>query len=144
MSPGLVGSHGHSVGSAFTLADIVIFNAFGDSLPAQENPNLPPHLREPFGSASRTQLLLRKHPKVPFASRESETWFYLFQPNRLCRLNELFATYVHIPASNPGFCGAVLRNFRRERVSKIFRRREKGAVSATTLYSIIVTHIYAI
>ena len=71
MASGLVGNYGHAVGSGFTLADIVMFNAFGDSLPAQENPKLPPHLREPFGSASRTQQLLRKHPKVPFSPHES-------------------------------------------------------------------------
>ncbi len=74
--PGLVNSLGHAVGSSFTLADILIFSAFGDSLSAQENPNVPPHLREPFGSSSRTQLLLRKHPKVPFDPHDFGNFHY--------------------------------------------------------------------
>jgi hypothetical protein len=64
IAPGLIGAHDHAVGSQFTLADILIFNAFGDVLSSQENPDLPPHIREPFGSLSRTQDLLKAHPKV--------------------------------------------------------------------------------
>jgi hypothetical protein len=61
---GLIDTNGHAVGSQFTLADILIFSAFGDTLSAEENPHVPPHLREPFGSLLRTQKLLQKHPKV--------------------------------------------------------------------------------
>jgi hypothetical protein len=73
---GLIGSLGHAVGSKFTLADILIFNAFGDVLPAEQNPDVPPHIREPFGSLNRTQQLLRKHPKVSFhAPRRYAAYF---------------------------------------------------------------------
>lgn len=61
---GLIGPRGYAVGSQFTLADIIIYNAFGDVLSAAENPGVPPHIREPFGSLSRTEQLLHKHPKV--------------------------------------------------------------------------------
>lgn len=61
---GLIGPRGYAVGSQFTLADIIVYNAFGDVLSAAENPGVPPHIREPFGSLSRTEQLLHKHPKL--------------------------------------------------------------------------------
>ncbi len=75
LQSGLVGSLGHAVGSKFTLADILIFNAFGDVLPADQNPDVPPHIREPFGSLIRTQQLLSKHPKVLFHAPADAAYF---------------------------------------------------------------------
>lgn len=61
----LVGADGFAVGGKLSLADILIFNAFADSLTAdQVLGELPVHRREPFGSLARTQAALAKHPNL--------------------------------------------------------------------------------
>ena len=60
----LVGD-GFAVGGKLSLADILLFNAFADSLtPEQALGELPAHRREPFGSLARTQAALAKHPRL--------------------------------------------------------------------------------
>jgi len=61
----LVGADGFAVGGKLSLADIQIFNAFADSLTAEQAlGDLPVHRREPFGSLARTQAALAKHPNL--------------------------------------------------------------------------------
>ena len=60
----LVGD-GFAVGGKISLADVLIYRAFGDSLSeAQANEGLPAHRREPFGSLARVNAALGKHPKL--------------------------------------------------------------------------------
>jgi len=60
----LVGD-GFAVGGKISLADVLIYRAFGDSLgEAQANEGLPAHRREPFGSLARVNAALGKHPKL--------------------------------------------------------------------------------
>jgi glutathione S-transferase len=62
---GLVGANGCAVGSALSLADVLLFHALGDSLtPDAAFPGLPAHRRESFASAARTAAALDVHPKL--------------------------------------------------------------------------------
>lgn len=62
---GLVGSDGFAVGGKFSLADVLLFNCFADSLTPEEcATELPAYRREPFSSLSRTSAALAKHPKI--------------------------------------------------------------------------------
>lgn len=61
----LVGEDGFAVGGRLSLADVLLFNAFADSLTAEQAlGDLPAHRREPFGSLARTQAALAKHPRL--------------------------------------------------------------------------------
>ena len=56
---------GFAVGGKLSLADVLLFNAFADSLTEEQTlSELPAHRREPFCSLARTQAALAKHPKL--------------------------------------------------------------------------------
>ncbi len=60
----LVGD-GFAVGGKLSLADVLIFRAFGDALtPEQAKGELPAHRRDPFASLARTNAALAKHPRI--------------------------------------------------------------------------------
>ena len=61
----LVGD-GFCVGGKLSLADVMLFNTFADSLTAEETASgdLPAHRREPFSSLARTQAALAAHPRL--------------------------------------------------------------------------------
>lgn len=60
----LVGD-GFAVGGKLSLADVLLFNMFADSLTAEQAAGeLPAHRREPFGSLARTSAALAKHPRL--------------------------------------------------------------------------------
>jgi len=63
---GLVGDDGFAVGGKLTLADVMLYNTFADTLDdgALANKALPSYRREPFGSAEKTTAELEKHPKL--------------------------------------------------------------------------------
>jgi glutathione S-transferase len=58
-------SRGFAVGSKLSLADVLLFNAYGEVLAAdQAAPDFPAYRREPFGSKEKTDAVLAKFPKV--------------------------------------------------------------------------------
>ena len=64
MEPTL-GNKGFAVGNKLSLADVLLFSSFADSLtPEQARPKLPVWRREPFGSKERTNEALQKHPRI--------------------------------------------------------------------------------
>merc|ERR1712150_8008 len=68
----LVGSDGFAVGSDYSLADALIYNAFGETLKDSEaNPGIPQCRREPYGSTVRTNNILDTHPNL---KRIVENW----------------------------------------------------------------------
>ena len=62
---GLLPGDGFAVGGALSLADVLIFSNFGDSLAADETfTEVPAHRREPFASKERVDEALARHPKI--------------------------------------------------------------------------------
>jgi len=62
---GQVGDDGFAVGGKLSLADVLLFSAFADSLTEKDMVNpAPVHRREPFASLKRTQKALAAYPKV--------------------------------------------------------------------------------
>ena len=60
----LVGD-GFAVGGKLSLADVLLYNHFADSLtPEQCTGELPAHRREPFASLERTNAMLARHPRL--------------------------------------------------------------------------------
>ena len=55
---------GFAVGGKLTLADVLIYYRFGDSLPEEGHEKVAKAQREPFGSLERTQKLLATHPRL--------------------------------------------------------------------------------
>lgn len=61
----VLGSGGFAVGDKLSLADVMLYYLFFETL-TDENcaPDFPQSRREPFGSKERTDALLAKHPKI--------------------------------------------------------------------------------
>eukprot|EP00981_Chlorochromonas_danica_P013399 scaffold6314_cov273-Ochromonas_danica.AAC.12 len=55
---------GFAVGDSLSLADVLIYNVFGENLSEEQGPELPACKRETFGSKARTDAALAKHPKL--------------------------------------------------------------------------------
>ena len=56
---------GFAVGDKLSLADVLLFSTFADSLsPEQSAPKLPSWRKEPFCSLSRTTEAVRRHPRI--------------------------------------------------------------------------------
>ncbi len=55
---------GFAVGGRLSLADVMIFNMFGECLSEEQGPGLPSFRREPFASLARTNAALAAHPKI--------------------------------------------------------------------------------
>eukprot|EP01039_Chlorochromonas_danica_P000623 gene623-678_t len=55
---------GFAVGDSLSLADVLIYNVFGEYLSEENGPSLPVWRREAFGSKARTDAALAKHPKL--------------------------------------------------------------------------------
>ena len=61
----LLDASGYCVGGKISLADVLVFSSFGDSLAADETlSELPAHRRESFASKERVDSALAKHPKI--------------------------------------------------------------------------------
>jgi len=61
----LVGTEGFAVGTQFSLADALIYNAFGENLKDSEaHEKVPQYRREPFGDAARMKKALEAHPNI--------------------------------------------------------------------------------
>jgi glutathione S-transferase len=61
----IVGAGGYAVGDSITLADVLIYNKFVDTLTAEENVNgLPAWRAEPFSNGEKTAAALAAHPKL--------------------------------------------------------------------------------
>ena len=59
-----LGDKGFAVGDKLSLADVLLFNIFGDYLKPEEAGELPDHRRFPFTNKERTDAALAKHPKI--------------------------------------------------------------------------------
>jgi glutathione S-transferase len=60
-----LGDEGYAVGNKLSLADVLIYYTFAETLAAdQAPPDFPQHRREPFGSKARVDAFLEKHPKI--------------------------------------------------------------------------------
>lgn len=59
-----LGDKGFAVGDKISLADVLIYNMFGEFLKDEEAGELPAFKREPFGSKARTDAALAAHPKI--------------------------------------------------------------------------------
>lgn len=60
-----LGTKGFAVGAQMSLADILLFNAFMDTLSPEKTASGVPRYRcEPFGDKARTDAALAKHPKI--------------------------------------------------------------------------------
>lgn len=60
----VLGEKGFAVGDKLSLADVLLYNAFGEYLKDEEAGELPAFKREAFGSKARTDAILAKHPKI--------------------------------------------------------------------------------
>jgi glutathione S-transferase len=61
----IIGSKGFAVGSQLSLADIVLFNTFMDTLSEEQAAaGVPKWRREPFCDQARTNAALARHPKI--------------------------------------------------------------------------------
>jgi glutathione S-transferase len=62
----MLGSHGFAVGNQLSLADILIYNSFGEELKAEEaaSPQVPLWRYGAFGSKQRTDEMLEAFPKI--------------------------------------------------------------------------------
>ena len=62
----LVGADGFAVGGKLSLADLLLYKTFGETLDIKDakDPALPAHRREPFASFARTTKALNKHPRL--------------------------------------------------------------------------------
>lgn len=61
----VVGGDGFAVGGKLSLADVLFFNSFVDTLKPEETaPGSMKYRREPFSSQARTAAVLAKHPKI--------------------------------------------------------------------------------
>ena len=61
----VVGSGGIAVGNKISLADVLIYNTFAETLDAsQASEGLAQYRREPMGSKARMDSALAKHPKI--------------------------------------------------------------------------------
>ena len=61
---GIVGTGGFAVGNKISLADVLIHNRFGDSLPEAGNEKIASFMREPLKSLAHTQKLLASCPNL--------------------------------------------------------------------------------
>ena len=59
-----LGDKGYAVGDSLSLADVILFNTFGDYLRPEEAGELPEYRRYPFYSKARTDEKLALHPKI--------------------------------------------------------------------------------
>lgn len=60
-----LGSSGFAVGNKLSLADVLLFNAYGEVLAADQAPEgFPAYRCEPFGNKAKTDAVLAKFPKV--------------------------------------------------------------------------------
>jgi len=60
-----LGNNGFAVGDRLSLADVLLYNTFGEHLRADEaKDDFPQHRREAFGSKARTDALVARHPKI--------------------------------------------------------------------------------
>ena len=58
-------TEGFAVGSALSLADLVLYNAFAEVVRDEEvDVAFPPYRRVPFGDKARTDALLATHPRL--------------------------------------------------------------------------------
>jgi len=61
----IVGGDGYAVGSKISLADVLIYNTFAETLePSQAKEGMASHRMVPFCSKEKTEALLEKHPKL--------------------------------------------------------------------------------
>lgn len=56
--------HGFAVGNKLSLADVLLYNTFGETLAAEQAGDMPQWKRECFGSKALTDAALAKHPKI--------------------------------------------------------------------------------
>jgi glutathione S-transferase len=59
-----LGNNGFAVGNRLSLADVLIYEFFGEYLAEEEAGELPSHRREPFSNKARTDAALASHPKL--------------------------------------------------------------------------------
>lgn len=61
----VVGGNGFAVGNKLSLADVLLYNSFMDTLrPEETAPGVFPYRTQPFASQARTAAVLAKHPKI--------------------------------------------------------------------------------
>uniref|UniRef100_A0A7S2BQ67 GST C-terminal domain-containing protein n=1 Tax=Haptolina brevifila TaxID=156173 RepID=A0A7S2BQ67_9EUKA len=58
----LLGDDGFAVGGKMSLADVLLYNTFADTLVSDSD--MPAHRKEPFGSLKKVDAALKKHPKL--------------------------------------------------------------------------------
>ena len=60
----LTGTGGFAVGNRLSLADVLLYNLFAETLTEEEGPEKPATAREPFTSLARTNELIASCPKI--------------------------------------------------------------------------------
>jgi glutathione S-transferase len=61
---GLTGTNGFAVGNRLSLADVLLYNAFAESLTAAEAPEMSEDKRSPWGSKARSDKALAAFPRI--------------------------------------------------------------------------------